>query len=356
MEPVQLLTPEGTFTAHPDYPVDASAERCRSLLRHMTLARRLDQEALALQRQGELGLWLQCWGQEAAQVGSMAALEATDWVFPSYRDHAAALYRGIGPAELLSQWRGCTASGWDPFQHRFHVYTLVLAAQLLHATGFAMGGLLEGGDDIVLTYFGDGASSEGDANEALNWAASFNAPVVFFCQNNQWAISTPAADQTGAPVHQRAAGYGLDTYVVDGNDVLAVAAVTERAVARVRGGGGPAFIEAMTYRMGGHSTSDNPSAYRDSAEVDAWAERDPIDRLRTFMLAEGMIDDAALGVLGDEAEHLAADTRRECLTLAPMPLAEVFDHVLPEGSRPLVQERDAMLSYLDSFEDERVAG
>ncbi|MCU1614408.1 MAG: pyruvate dehydrogenase (acetyl-transferring) component subunit alpha [Frankiales bacterium] len=251
----------------------------------MSLARRLDHEALALQRQGELGLWLPCWGQEAAQVGSVSALQDTDYVFPSYREHAAALVRGISPTELLTQWRGATHAGWDPKNYNFHFYSLVLGTQTLHATGYAMGAVLDGGDQVVAAYFGDGAASQGDVSEAFNWAAAQNLPVLFFCQNNQWAISTPTSLQYRTPVHERAAGFGVRSFYVDGNDALAVHAVTTEAADIVRRGEGPALVEAVTFRMAGHSTSDDPTKYRAPEELAAWEAKDPVKRLRTLLEA-----------------------------------------------------------------------
>jgi 2-oxoisovalerate dehydrogenase E1 component alpha subunit len=348
---VQLLTPAGQLRDHDDIALDVTPELCRGFARSMTLARRLDDEALALQRQGELGLWLQSKGQEAAQVGSITAIAGTDWVFPSYREQAAAMCRGITPAELLAQWRGCAASGWDPDRYRFHVYTLVLAAQLPHAVGYAMGIQRDGADEIVLTYFGDGAASEGDASESLNWAATVGAPVLFFCQNNQWAISTPSATQSRAPLHQRARGFGLDAYRVDGNDVLAVHAVTRHAAGNVRAGGGPALIEAETYRMGGHSTSDDPNRYRSGGELDHWRARDPIDRLRVLIEREGWADDAFWAGLDEESNDLAADVRAACSALEPPEFDSIFEHVLVAETRALAAERAAHAEYASSFVD-----
>ncbi|MCD2188324.1 thiamine pyrophosphate-dependent enzyme [Actinomycetospora soli] len=345
-----LLGTDGRLTDDPAAR-DVTPELCRDLYRDMVLARRVDSEAYHLQRQGELGLWLQSLGQEAAQVGSIRAIRDSDPVFPSYRDHAAALCRGIGPEALLAQWRGVRQSGWDPAEHRFGVYTLVLGAQLLHAVGYAMGVQRDGSDDVVLAYFGDGSSSEGEANEAFNWAATVHAPVVFFCQNNQWAISTPTGRQFGAPLHRRAAGFGLATELVDGNDVLGVHAATRRAVEAVRRGGGPALIEATTYRMAGHSTSDDPTRYRTAAELDHWRARDPVDRLRALLDDRGWADGAFLADLDAEADALGAETRRACRALPDPDPTAMFDHVLPGGSPTVDRQRDAYAAYLASFED-----
>ncbi|RYF61079.1 MAG: pyruvate dehydrogenase (acetyl-transferring) E1 component subunit alpha [Comamonadaceae bacterium] len=324
---------------------------CRDLYRQMRLARRLDEEALALQRQGELGLWLQSLGQEAAQVGSITAIQPTDYVFPTYREHAAALTRGITPPELLVQWRGNQHSGWDPDQYRFHIYTLVLAAQLPHATGYAMGVQRDGANEMVLAYIGDGATSEGDASEALNWAASADVPLLFFCQNNHWAISTPTRTQMRAPLYQRARGFGLEAHQVDGNDVLAVRAVTSAVADRIRAGGGPAFIEAITYRMAGHSTSDDPGRYRSDSELDSWRSRDPIARLRALLDKQRWADDTFHTELEDECDDLAARTRSACLNLPLRDFDTLFDNVLAEATPRLLEQRNSYRELVDSFID-----
>jgi pyruvate dehydrogenase E1 component alpha subunit len=337
-DPIQFVTPDGRLTERAmAHGVDL--ELARQLYRDMFLARRLDAEALALQRQGELGLWLMSLGQEAAQVGSIRAVRASDYVFPSYREHAAALARGISPADLLRQWRGVSHAGWDPHAHRFHIYSLVLGTQTLHATGYAMGVARDGADEIVMVYFGDGASSEGDVSEALNWAAVMAAPVLFFCQNNHWAISTSDAKQSRTRLAQRAAGFGLESYLVDGNDALGVHAVTSHAAARVRGGHGPAFIEAETYRMAGHSTSDDPKRYRDEAELDLWRARDPLDRVRTLLEAADTAP-AFFEDLDREAEDLAGRTRQACLSLPEPDLAHFFGTVYAEP-HPLMERQAA---------------
>jgi 2-oxoisovalerate dehydrogenase E1 component alpha subunit len=346
---VQVLDPAGRVL--PDSPFAGSArpELARDLYRWMVLARRLDQEAYNLQRQGELGLWLSCRGQEAAQIGSVSALRTSDHIFPAYREHAVGLYRGISPGELLSSWRGCTHGGWDPARYRMHIYSLVLATQTLHATGYAMGVQADGADEVVLAYLGDGASSQGDANEALNWAAVSQAPVIFFCQNNQWAISTPAAAQFRTPLHRRAAGFGLAAAYVDGNDALAVHAVTADAVARVRAGNGPAFIEAITYRMAGHSTSDDPRRYRDDAEVEEWQTLDPLARLAALLTEQGWIDARFRSALDVEADDLAAETRRACHALPPPALADTFRNTLVDETALLSQERTAFAAFKESI-------
>ncbi|WP_413797030.1 thiamine pyrophosphate-dependent dehydrogenase E1 component subunit alpha [Streptomyces iranensis] len=347
---LRLVDPAGTLNepAAADM-LDVTGELVRGLYRDMVLGRRFDQEAYSLQRQGELGLWLMSLGQEAAQAGSIRALRADDRVFPSYREHVAALCRGISPTELLSQWRGASHGSWDPERYHFHIYSLVLATQTLHAVGYAMGVRYDAADSVVLTYFGDGASSQGDASEALNWAAVTSAPIVFFCQNNGWAISTPASRQYAGPLSERAKGFGLDAVSVDGNDVLAVHAATRAMVERVRAGGAPGLIEAHTYRMSGHSTSDDPKRYRDQAELARWEAHDPVERVRLLLTARGWADEDYFATVASEAEELAARTREECRALPEPSLSDTFRNTLCEETEALRREREGFETYLESF-------
>lgn len=326
----------------------------RGFYRDMVLARQFDQEAYHLQRQGELGLWLSCRGQEAAQVGSIRAVRPSDHVFPSYREQAAAMCRGLEPRQLLTQWRGTSHGGWNPDDYRFHIYSLVLSTQLLHATGYALGVAADRRknaalDEIVLCYFGDGSASQGDANEALNWAATTNAPIVFLCQNNHWAISTPASAQSRTPLHVRAAGFGLTTTLVDGNDVLAVHAATVAAAERTRAGGPPELIEAITYRMAGHSTSDDPTRYREPDEVNLWEERDPIRRVRHLLDEQGWADQQFHAALEGEAVELAETTRSACRALDAPALEDTFRHTLVSETDELRTERERYTAWRESF-------
>jgi pyruvate dehydrogenase E1 component alpha subunit len=352
---VQLLTPEGELVEHADFRVEFSDEQLRSMYRDLVLVRRIDAEATALQRQGELGIWASLLGQEAAQVGSGRALGAKDHVFPTYREHGVAWCRDVDPLRLLGLFRGVNTGGWDPEAHKFHLYTIVIGAQTLHAVGYAMGiqrdGLVgEGNAEAVIAYFGDGATSQGDVNEAFIWASSFQAPVVFFCQNNQWAISIPTDKQSRVPLYQRARGFGFPGIRVDGNDVLAVHAVTKAALDRAREGSGPTFIEAFTYRMGAHTTSDDPTRYRIAAEVESWKLKDPIERLRSFLVRQGKADQAFFDAIAEESDQLAKHVRAGCLEMAdPEPLS-MFDNVYAEPHAPLAKQRDEFAAYLASFE------
>ena len=335
----------------------------REALRDMILARRIDTEAIALQRQGELGLWPSLLGQEGAQVGAGLALRPQDVVFPTYREHAVAWCFGVDPIQLLGLFRGTTMGGWDPRERNFNLYTLVIAAQTLHAVGYAMGIVRDGDvgtgiperDRAVLVFLGDGALSQGEANEALVWAAAQQLPVVFFCQNNQWAISTPVATQSRVPIFQRASGFGIEGVQVDGNDVVATHAVVEQALAKARAGGGPTLIEAVTYRRNPHTTSDDDLRYRDRAENELWEARDPIDRLRTYLLSEEAgderIDDEFLAALSDEEERLAQRLRAGCRAL-PVPNPEdPFVHTLERMTRELAEQRDEHLAFIAGGEE-----
>jgi 2-oxoisovalerate dehydrogenase E1 component alpha subunit len=357
-ELIQLLTPEGERVEHPDYPLDLSADEIKGLFRDLVLVRRIDTEAIALQRQGELGIWASLLGQEAAQVGSGRALGPKDMAFPTYREHGVAWCRGLDPAKLLELFRGVSHGGWDPKEHNFHLYTIVIGAQTLHATGYAMGIQRDGavGEDgeAVIVYFGDGATSQGDVSEAFIWASVSNAPVVFFCQNNQWAISEPLEKQSRIPLYQRARGFGFPGLRVDGNDVLACLAVTRKAMQDAREGQGPTLIEAYTYRMGAHTTTDDPTRYRLAAELEAWKLKDPVERVRAYLVRTGAADASFFAGIDAEADEVGAQIRKSCLTMPdPQPLT-IFENVYAEPSPQLDWERERFASYLDSFTGEEV--
>jgi pyruvate dehydrogenase E1 component alpha subunit len=344
------LTPEGERVDHPDFSIDVSDVELRGLYRDLVLVRRVDAEATALQRQGELGIWASLLGQEAAQVGSGRAMRSEDYAFPTYREHGVAWCRGVDPLNLLGLFRGVNHGGWDPNEKNFHLYTIVIGAQTLHATGYAMGMQKDGADGAVLAYFGDGATSQGDVNEAFTFASVFNAPVVFFCQNNQWAISEPIERQSKIPLYQRARGFGFPGVRVDGNDVLAVLAVTRAALQRAREGSGPTLVEAYTYRMGAHTTSDDPTRYRLNAELELWKHKDPIERVKAYLSRSGMADPAFFDQLDDEADGLAAHIREGCLAMPdPGPLS-IFEHVYADPHPLLDEEREQFAAYLATFE------
>ncbi|MGE0216651.1 thiamine pyrophosphate-dependent enzyme [Mycolicibacterium sp.] len=327
--------------------VPRTALDLRAALRDMVLARRIDTEAIALQRQGELGLWPSLLGQEGAQVGAGRAIGPRDIVFPTYREHAVAWCRGVDPVDLLGLFRGTTLGGWNPFQNNFFLYTLVIGAQTLHAVGYAMGVVRDGDvgtgdpdrDRAVLVFLGDGALSEGETNEAFVWAAAQQLPVVFFCQNNQWAISAPYSTQSRIPAADRAGGFGFPGIRVDGNDVVACHSAVSDALRTARAGGGPTLIEALTYRRNPHTTSDDDSRYRTDAENQHWADQDPIDRLRRHLESEAAGDDridaAFLADLDEQQTQLAEHLRTGCRALPEPDPTAPFRHTLAEMTAEL---------------------
>lgn len=342
---VQLLDHEGRRTEHPEYSFNQSDAVLASWYRDLFLVRRFDTEATALQRHGELGLWAPCRGQEAAQVGSAHALSPHDFAFPTYRDHGVSWVRGVNPVDSLGLFRGTQMGGWDPRTYNLALPAIVIGTQTLHATGYAMGLSLDGRvghgdpsrDSAVMVYFGDGATSQGDVNEALVFAASFNAPVVFFVQNNHWAISVPTDRQSKTALVNRAAGFGIRGVRVDGNDVLASYAVAKQALDNARDGNGPTFIEAVTYRMAAHTTSDDPSRYRDPNDLDYWERRDPILRLRRYLESVGYSSEF-FEQIEAEAEEFGAKVREGCKSLANPELSDLFD-VVTVAENPVRREQ-----------------
>jgi 2-oxoisovalerate dehydrogenase E1 component alpha subunit len=363
VELIQLLTPEGERIEHPEYAFLGTDEQIGGYYRDMVLTRRVDAEATALQRQGELGIWASCLGQEAAQIGSGRALHQPDYVFPTYREHGVAWCQGVDPLRLLALFRGVDMGGWDSAATRFQLYTIVIGAQALHAVGYAMGlerdGLVgtgeAGRDAAVVAYFGDGATSQGDVNEAFIFASSYNAPIVFFCQNNQWAISEPIERQSRIPLYLRAAGFGFPGVRVDGNDVLAVHAVTTEALERARSGNGPTFIEAYTYRMGAHTTSDDPTKYRLADELEHWRLKDPIARVKAYLARAGAADEAYFAEVDAEAEALAIELRRQCLSLPEPTMAQAFDWAYAKTPVHLLEQEAEYEAYAASFDESQAS-
>jgi 2-oxoisovalerate dehydrogenase E1 component alpha subunit len=357
-ETVQLLSPEGALVAdagaeeYQPYIDELSDETLREFHRNMVVTRAFDVEAANLQRQGQLALWVPSLGQEAAQVGSAFASRPQDSIFPAYREHAIARLRGVDPLAIIKLYRGVTHGGWDPAQtNNFHLYTLVIGSQALHATGYAMGIQFDSAptgdpaeDEAVVVYVGDGAMSQGDVSEAFVFAASYQTPQVFFLQNNHWAISVPVSRQSRTPLVDRSAGFGIPGVQVDGNDVLASYAVTRKALDAARSGGGPRFIEALTYRMGAHTSSDDPTRYRTAEELESWQARDPIARFETYLrgLGEG---DAFFADVAQEGADLANDIRIRTFALESPPADIMFDHVYTDDHPLLVTQKQWLADY-----------
>lgn len=358
---VQVVAADGTFsptaTAEPYLPylealTDSDHEQ---FYRDMVTARAFDTEAANLQRQGQLALWPPCHGQEGAQVGSGRAARAQDHIFPSYREHAVGLIRGVDLLGIIEVMRGTTHSGWDiadPRNGNFRPYTLVIGAQALHATGYAMGVKFDGAtatgnpetDEAVLVYFGDGATSQGDVNEAMIFAASYQTPQVFFLQNNHWAISVPVTTQSRTPLFERGKGFGLPSVQVDGNDVLASYAVSAKHLADARSGGGPQLIEALTYRIGAHTTSDDPTKYRTQEVTDSWVAKDPIVRFEAYLRNKGA-SDAFFTEVGNEAKDFTADIRTRTHAIQNPDLTDMFDSVYSEDHPLMAEQREWLSAY-----------
>ena len=357
-ELVQLLTPEGERGGDPRfdaYVADVGVEEVKNLYRDMVLVRRVDREGNALQRQGQLGIWVPLLGQEAAQIGSGRAMRAQDMAFPSYREHGIAWCRGVDPTELLGIFRGTDHGGWDSVARRFHPYTIVIGNQCLNAAGYAMGQRFESkvGDpetgEATICYFGDGATSQGDVHEGFVWAAAYDAPLVFFCQNNQWAISVPLDRQTRVPLYQRARGYGFPGVRVDGNDVLACLAVTRWALDECRTGNGPVLVEAYTYRMDAHTTSDDATRYRLADEVELWKLKDPIERVRVHLVRALGVGQEFFDGVDAEADELAVRLREYCRSMPNPGPERMFSEVYADPSPQVDAQRDEYMAYHASF-------
>jgi pyruvate dehydrogenase E1 component alpha subunit len=340
--PVRILAPDGTAVGDPEVGLDP--EQLRELLRLMVRARRLDRECMALQRQGQLTVYPPFEGQEAAQVGSAFALGPEDWAFPTFRELAAAIVRGVDPVQYLWYHRGTWHGGpYDPRATRFGPICVPVATQICHAVGVAMGLKMDGAAACSLAYFGDGSASEGDFHEAANMAAVFEAPAILFCQNNGWAISVPTVKQTTGEIWKRAEGLGFPGVRVDGNDVLAVYRVTAEAIERARRGDGPTLIEALTYRLGPHTTADDASRYRDEGDVERWRAYDPIDRYRAWLVASGHADEPFVAACEEEAGAWVSEVRAGITATEPPPPEWMFDWVYAQPPEILSRQREEAL-------------
>jgi pyruvate dehydrogenase E1 component alpha subunit len=376
-EPIRFLdddgryAPSSTAAAYADELEQVGETELRQWYRDMVATRAFDTECTHLQRQGQLALWVPSVGQEGCQVGLVHATQPQDHIFPAYREHLVARVRGVSFTNVAAQFRGLTHGGWDvtdPKNGNFHLYTLVLGAQTQHATGLALGQLLDAkrraGDttldpgeagtatgEATMVFYGDGTSSQGDANESMIFAASYQTPEVFVVQNNQWAISVPVARQSRTPLYRRALGFGLRSVQIDGNDPLAAFAVGNRFLREARSGGGPGYIEALTYRIGAHTTSDDPTRYREDAELEAWQKRDPIHRFENYLRALG-VEEEFFERVRVEADVEAKRVRDEILHLpAPEP-DTMFAHVYSEPHPRIDEQRAWLEQYEASFTED----
>ncbi|MGO1538888.1 MAG: thiamine pyrophosphate-dependent enzyme [Leucobacter sp.] len=375
-EPIRFLDDAGQYA-----PSATAAEYAAELesvndadfqqwYRDMVATRAFDTECTHLQRQGQLALWVPSVGQEGCQVGLGHATEPNDHVFPAYREHAVARIRGVELLDIARQFRGLTHGGWDvtdPKNGNFHLYTLVLGAQTQHATGYALSQVLDAKrragstsldagepgiatDEATMVFYGDGTTSQGDANESMIFAASYQTPEVFVVQNNRWAISVPVERQSRTPLYRRALGFGMRSVQIDGNDPLAAYAVGRRFLRLAREGAGPSYIEALTYRIGAHTTSDDPTRYREQEELEHWERRDPIARLEEFLRSRG-IGDEFFEETRAAADVEAKETRDAILNL-PFPEADsMFANVYSEPHPRIEEQREWLDRYESSFEE-----
>ncbi|MBL3700688.1 pyruvate dehydrogenase (acetyl-transferring) E1 component subunit alpha [Leucobacter luti] len=350
--PVQLVSATGEHTPDADYPAPDDAALL-SAYAGLVSGRRINDQCNALVRQGRLAVYPSSNGQEACQIAAAHALRDTDWLFPTYRDSVAIITRGVAPAEAMVLLRGDWHSGYDPHQFRVAPQATPLATQLLHAVGFAHAAKLRGEDTVVLAMCGDGATSEGDFHEAMNFAAVFNLAVVFFVQNNEFAISVPLSRQTAAPsLAHKAIGYGMPGQRVDGNDVAALLAVLGEAVDRARRGDGPSLVEAHTYRMLAHTNADDDTRYREHEAVQEWVARDPLDRVRALLRERGALTDDAEAAFAETAERTAAELRETMHAEPQVDPEDLFAHVYAE--RPAML--DAQWRFLQDELDRTEAG
>lgn len=375
-EPIRFLDEAGRYAPSPsaaeyaDEVSEVGEADLRTWYRDMVATRAFDIECTHLQRQGQLALWVQSVGQEGCQVGLGRAAAPQDHLFPAYREHAIARIRGVDLVLVAAQFRGITHGGWDvtdPVNGNFHLYTLVLGAQTQHATGFALGQLLDAkrragstaldaGEpgtatgEATMVFYGDGTTSQGDANESLIFAASYQTPEVFVVQNNRWAISVPVMRQSRTPLYRRALGFGIRSVQIDGNDPLAAFAVGRRFLDLARNGSGPGFIEALTYRIGAHTTSDDPTRYREAAELEEWTRRDPVARFEAYLRGEG-VPPEFFEEARAEAEAEARRMRDEILRL-PQPTPEsMFANVYADSHPRIQEQREWFERYEASFEE-----
>ncbi|WAP53287.1 pyruvate dehydrogenase (acetyl-transferring) E1 component subunit alpha [Arthrobacter sp. ATA002] len=340
--PVQLVDPDGHHRHDDRYPLPDGGALLDAYARLVT-GRRINDQANALVRQGRLAVYPSSHGQEACQVAAAVVLETTDWLFPTYRDTVAVIARGVEPLEVLTLLRGDWHSGYDPCEHHTAPQATPLATQLLHAVGVAHASKLRGEETVVLAMCGDGATSEGDFHEALNFAAVFHVPVVFFVQNNEYAISVPLKNQSVAPsLAHKAIGYGMPGERVDGNDLAALLAVLGAAVERAREGAGPSLVEAHTYRMQAHTNADDATRYRTQEDVEKWVPRDPLTRMRTYLHGLNLLDDDAEARFAADAEVIAAYMRDGLNAEVQPDPQELFAHVYARRT-PQLEEQAAQL-------------
>ena len=345
VDPDGRLKPQGEQGTEPghEYPLPGDDELLAAY-EQLVVGRRVNDQNSALVRQGRMAVYPSSHGQEACQVAAALCLSKGDWMFPTYRDAVAVMTRGVDPVQVMTIFRGDWHGGFDPLKHKVGIQCTPLTTQLLHAVGVAHAAKLRGEDTVVLAMCGDGATSEGDFHEALNFAAVFHLPVIFFVQNNKYAISVPLAHQSVAPsLAHKAVGYGMAGERVDGNDVVALLAVLDRAVKLAREGSGPLLVEAHTYRMQAHTNADDATRYRQDSEVAEWLAKDPVTRMRTYLTDRGLLDDDGEARIREKAEAVATQLRDGLSEDVPVDPQELFRHVFSEPT-PQLKEQSALLA------------
>jgi 2-oxoisovalerate dehydrogenase E1 component alpha subunit len=346
--PLQLIDADGRAADNPGHLTLPGPEILLELYRRMVIGRRFDRQATALAKQGRLAVYPSSHGQDACQVGATLALRDQDWLFPTYRDSVAVITRGVEPAEALSLLRGDWHCGYDPYQYRVAPQCTPLATNTLHAVGLAHAATLKHADEVALVLMGDGATSEGDTHEALNFSAVWKAPVVFLVQNNGYAISVPLAKQTAAPtLAAKGIGYGVPSLLVDGNDAAAVYAAVRLAGQRAARGQGPTLIEAITYRIEAHTNADDATRYQPGDEVQAWLGRDPITRLEAYLTAAALLGEEAIARVSAEAERFAERVRDLMNGTAEVRPGDLFDHVYAQPTASLQRQRAELMAELE---------
>jgi pyruvate dehydrogenase E1 component alpha subunit len=352
VERLEILDKDGNVDA--DLEPELSDDLLLKMHRFMLLGRRFDERMLKMQRQGRIGTFPPIIGQEAANVGSIAPLRESDWMVPAFRETAAMLWRGATMKAILLYYGGYDEGGHVPEGINNFPPSIPVGSQMDHAVGVGWGIKYRGKDDVVITYFGDGATSQGDFHEALNFAGVYQTPVIFFNQNNQYAISLPRSEQTKSKtLAQKAIGQGVPALQVDGNDVLAVYVATQEAVERARTGDGPTMIEALTYRLSVHTTADDPTRYRTEEEVEKWEARDPIDRFQIYLKDKGLLEDEAIESLEEEIDTEIREAIKETEEFMEKPAdpLQMFDHTyaeLPPYLKEQRKELERMLSEEES--------
>ncbi len=341
IERIEVLRDDGTVDE--ELMPDLSGDDITRLYAHMVLTRQFDDRMFKLQRQGRLGTFARVAGQEGAHVGAAFALRPTDWLVPAFRETGALLWRGITMVQLLQLWGGDERGGKFPHDLRTLPVSIPVGTHMLHAVGIGWAMRAAGEDAAVMTVFGEGATSEGDFSEAMNMAGVFQSPVVFFCQNNQYAISLPFSRQTASPtVAQKALAFGMFGVQVDGNDVFAVYRAVSEALHRARTGPEPTLIEALTYRVTDHTTSDDARRYRPEDELESWLQRDPIERLARYMRTAGLIDEAGEAEVRSDADRQVAEAVTAFEAVPPADPREIFAHVYAEKTPPLLEQEAAL--------------